>query len=218
MSFFLVKMPPWNLAALQDVVRVEDPQKALFVVRSFPGDERKGMACSVKKESGGVYLVTCKDVANPEDIGRNDGKSLVADRFCTRYPNHKNKHRIKIQDIRNDDEFSFIPLSQSSVSVSTFQLYEDGNGTFARSCYSLAVIDNKRSEQIEWVYDNVKKRHVIKTDDELGNTTKISLGSPVLGTVGNRTFVVGVVGLDSDFQFLPIFFERNTHKIPGKKD
>ena len=200
---------------LQEVVRIEDPQKALFVVRSIPGDERKGMACSVKKESGGVYLVTCKDVANPEDIGRNDGKSLVADRFCTRYPNHKNKHRIKIQDIRNDDKFSFIPLSQSS--YSTFQLYENGNGTFERSCYSLAVIDNKRSKRIDWSYDNVNKRHVIQTDLELGNTAKI-LGSPVLWTHGNRTFVVGVVGSDSDFQFSPIFFERNTHKIPGKKD
>ena len=201
---------------LQDVVGKGDPQKALFVVRSDPGSQSgKGMACSVKTESG-VFLVTCTDVAHPEDIGRNDGEGLVADRFCTLYPKHKNKHRIKIQDIRNDDEFSFIPLPQTP--DSTFQLYENGNVNFANSsCYSLAVIDNKKSKRIDWFYDNDNQRHVIPTDHDLGKRA-IILGSPVLWSHGNRTFVVGVVGSDGDSSLLPIFFKENSHKIPGKKD
>ena len=191
---------------LQDVVGKGDPQKALFVVRSDPGSQRKGMACSVKTESG-VFLVTCTDVAHPEDIGRNDGEGLVADRFCTLYPKHKNKHRIKIQDIRNDDEFSFIPLPQTP--DYTFQLYKNGNGKFANSSYySLAVIDNKKPKRIDWPYDN---------DNQRQDHAKI-LGSPVLWSDGNEIFVVGVVGSDGDSSLLPIFFKENSHKIPGKKD
>ena len=209
-------MSPWDMAVLRGVVGKGDPQKALFVVRSYPGSQRKGMACSVKTESG-VFLVTCTDVAHPEDIGRNDGEGLVADRFCTLYPRHENKHRIKIRDVRNDDEFSFIPLPQSAPD-STFQLY-DGNAKFANSssCYSLAVIDNKESKRINWDYDNVNQRHVIQTDHDLGKRT-IILGSPVLWSDGNNTFVVGVVGSDGDSLLLPIFFKENSHKIPGKKD
>lgn len=211
-----VKMSPWDIAVLRDVVRAEDPEKGLFVVRSLPGNERKGIACSVKTESGKVFLVTCKDVANPENIGRNDGRRLVADRFGTRYRKHnRSKHRKEIQDIRNDNKFSFIPLAQKK--YSTFQLYENGKGTFTKQCYSLAVIDNKRSKRIDWSYNEVNQRHVLQTDHDLGNSAMI-LGSPVLWTDGIKTFVVGVVGSDSDFPLLPIFFETNSHKIPGKKD
>ena len=201
------------ISELQELVRSEDPDKALFVVRSLPGNERKGMACSVKTESGRIFLVTCKDVANPEDIGREDGGRLVADRFCTRYPRHTNRHRKEIQDIRNDDKFSFISLSRSS--HYTFHLYENGNEKFTKPCYSLAIIDNKKSKRIDWSYNEVSQRHVLQTGHDLGNSA-IILGSPVLWTDGTRTFVVGVVGSDSDFTLLPIFFETNSHKIPGK--
>lgn len=40
----------------------------------------------------------------------------------------------------------------------------------------------------------------------------------VLWIDGIKIFVVGVVGLDSDFLFLLIFFEMNFYKILGKKD
>lgn len=201
-------MSPWDMAVLRDVVRPEDPEKALFVVRSLPGNERKGIACSVKTESGKVFLVTCKDVANPENIGRNDGRRLVADRLKH---NRKHNRSKEIQDIRNDNKFSFIPLLQSS--NSTFQLYRNGNGTFTRQCYSLAVIDNKTSKRIDWSYNEVNQRHVLQTDHDLGNNA-IILGSPVLWNDGIKRFVVGVVGSDSDFPLLPIFFETNSHKIP----
>ena len=206
-------MPPSLLPVLQDVVRSEDPQKALFVVKSLKANKRKGMACSVRTESGRFFLVTCTDVAKPEDIRRNDGEGLVADRFCTRYPRHEKKHRRKIQDVRNDDKFSFILLSKSP--DSTFQLYEKGTGEFENSCYSLAVIDNEKSKRIDWSYDNVTQRHVIHTDRGLGKSA-IILGSPVLWTEGNKTFVVGVVGSDGD-SHVPRFFDKNSPKIPGKK-
>lgn len=207
-------MPPLN-TLLKEVVCTEDPQKALFVVRSSPGAEIKGMACSVTKKSGRrAFLVTCTDVASPEDIGRNEGEGLIADRFCTLYPKHLEKHRIKIEDIRNDDKFSFIPLSKAS--DFTFLMCEEMNGHFTKPCHSFAVIDNKETKRVDWSYDSTRCRHVIKTDHDLGNSA--ILGSPVLWTDrSNTTIVVGVVGSDGHSLF-PIFFENNSHKIPGKKD
>lgn len=200
-------MPP-VVPVLIDVVGTADPRKNLFVARSGPSEQRKGLACSVKIMPKKFFLVTCTDVANPED------KELIADRFCTQYPKHKNKHRIKIQDIRNDYKFSFIPLGK--IPDTAFPLRETTNGHFRKSCHSFAVTDNKETERVDWSYDHSACRHVPTGHANLEKST--ILGSPVLWTDESRdiTFVVGVVGTKDDALF-PMFFDKSSLKVPGKK-
>lgn len=198
------------VAVLRDLVRTEDRGKALFAVRSFLDDKRKGTACSVKTESGRVFLVTCTDVANPEYIGTNDEESLVADRFCAQYPKHNKKHRIKIQDIHSDGKFTFIPLSKAD---DTFPMKALGHKDH---CDSLSVIGTDvEVVRVKWSYDKRDQKWGKDSQNDLGNSA--ILGSPVLWTNGNTTFVVGVVGSGGGSP-LPIFFEENSSKITGKKD
>lgn len=206
-------MPPFlTVNDLREVVYTAVPQKALFVVRSGPDDEIKGLACSVTKRSGKFFLVTCTDVANAEDIGRNDGNMFNADRFCTQYPKHKKKHRIKIQDIRSDNKFSFIPLPK--IPDTTFPLNETMNGHFREPCHSFAVTDNKEPKRVDWTYDHITCRHVTTGHANLKKSA--ILGSPVLWTDERKTFVVGVIGSEDEALF-SMFFDRTSLKVPGTK-
>ena len=204
-------MPPL-FALLRDVVATADPRKSLFVVISGSGEQRKGMACSVANRSGKFFLVTCTDVANPVDTARRDGNQLYADRFCTQYPRHKNRHRIQIQDIRNDNKFSFIPLTEKP--DATFPLCESIDERFRKTCHSLVVINNKEPKRVDWSYDHNTCSHVQTGDEDLDKSA--ILGAPVLWTdERNTTFVVGVVGSDGH-DVIPMFFDKSSIKVPGK--
>lgn len=202
---------------LKKVCATKDPQKKLFVVSSSSDTKKRGLACSVTKtsrNSGKFYLVTCREVASSEDMETNGGRDLNVDRFST---SHFNSHRIRIDDIRddNDDKFSFI--LHSTRPEASFPLYEV-NGPFKRSCYSY-VISNGKTKRVDWIYgDSTKGSHTTAEDSPLLEKNVIALGSPLLWTdPQDITFVVGVIGLKDD-ALSPMFFRENSHKIPGKKD
>lgn len=204
---------PTLVSLLREVVSTADPQKTVFVVKSGPTEQRKGLACSATKKSGKFFLVTCTDVANSEDTGIDDSNGLIADRFCTQYPKHKNKHRMKIQDIRNDNKFSFIPLGK--IPDTTFPLCETMNGHFKKPCHSFAVTYNKEPKRVDWSYDDNAFRHKPTGHADLEKST--ILGSPVLWTdKRDITFVVGVVGSRNGAIF-PMFFDESSLDVPGKK-
>ena len=93
-------------------------RKALFMVGTG-NSERKGIGCAVECE-GKYYVLTCRDVASPEDAGADNEHEFIFDRYCSNLPKHVGKHRLKTQDILCDDKRSFLLLPDDQVLSSHF--------------------------------------------------------------------------------------------------
>lgn len=128
---------------------------------------------------------------------------------------HLKRHRLKNLDIRVDDTYKFSFICLSKIPDTYFPLFETVNEHFTKQCHSFAVTDNKEPKRVDWSYDRDLCRHIITGDANLEK--KAILGSPVLWTnKKGTTFVVGVVGSEDD-AFSPLFFDKGSLKVSGKK-
>ena len=187
-------------------------RKALFMVGTG-NSERKGIGCAVECE-GKYYVLTCRDVASPEDAGADNEHEFIFDRYCSNLPKHVGKHRLKAQDILCDDKRSFLRLPDGEVLSSHFLLSADDKKK--EKVYSYFLSDNgKRAQSIDWLYDNTTRNYSLSVDRDLDR--KNFLGSPVLySDKTDKTFVVGVVGKEEN-TYYPIFFKSASLPIRGKK-
>ena len=190
-------------------------RKALFMVGTG-NSERKGIGCAVECE-GKYYVLTCRDVASPEDAGADNGHGFVLDRYCSKFPKHVDRHRQKSQGIRYDDKCSFLHLPDGKVLCSPFRLSADYKKR--EKVYSYVLNDDgKQAQSIDWSYDNTTRNYSLSVDRDLDR--KNFLGSPVLYSDRNdETFVVGVVGVVGKEAniYYPIFFKSASLPICGKK-
>ena len=185
-------------------------RKALFMVGTG-NSERKGIGCAVECE-GKYYVLTCRDVASPEDAGADNGHGFVLDRYCSKFPKHVDRHRQESQGIRCDDKCSFLLLPDDQ--VLNFPMSEDSKKKEKVYSYFLSD-DGKRAQSIDWLYDNTTRNYSLSVDRDLDR--KNFLGSPVLySDKTDKTFVVGVVGKEEN-TYHPIFFESASLPYPGKK-
>ena len=185
-------------------------RKALFMVGTG-NSERKGIGCAVECE-GKYYVLTCRDVASPEDAGADNEHEFIFDRYCSNHPKHVGKHRLKAQDILCDDKRSFLRLPDGEVLSSHFLLSADDKKKEKVYSYFLSD-DGKRAQSIDWSYNNNTRKYSIGRDLDRKNF----LGSPVLySDKTDKTFVVGVVGKEEN-TYHPIFFESASLPYPGKK-
>ena len=187
-------------------------RKALFMVGTG-NSERKGIGCAVECE-GKYYVLTCRDVASPEDAGADNEHEFILDRYCSNNPKHVGKHRPKALDILCDDKRSFLLLPDDEVLCSHFLLSADSKKKEKVYSYFLSD-DGKRAQSIDWLYDNTTRNYSLSVDRDLDR--KNFLGSPVLySDKTDKTFVVGVVGKEEN-TYHPIFFESASLPYPGKK-
>ena len=185
-------------------------RKALFMVGTG-NSERKGIGCAVECE-GKYYVLTCRDVASPEDAGADN--RFVLDRYCSKFPKHVDRHRQKSQGIRYDDKCSFLHLPDGKVLCSPFRLSADDKKR--ERVYSYVLNDDgKQAQSIDWSYDNNTRNYSLSVDRDLDR--KNFLGSPVLYSDKNdKAFVVGVV-VKEENTYHPIFFKSASLPIRGKK-
>ena len=171
--------------------------------------EREGIGCAVEWK-GKYYVLTCRDVASPEDTGADNEHGFVLDRYCSKFPKHVDRHRQESQGILCDDKCSFLLLPDDQ--VLNFPMSEDSKKKEKVYSYFLSD-DGKRAQSIDWSYNNNTRKYSIGRDLDRKNF----LGSPVLySDKTDKTFVVGVVGKEEN-TYHPIFFESASLPYPGKK-
>ena len=181
-------------------------RKALFMVGTG-NSERKGIGCAVECE-GKYYVLTCRDVASPEDAGADNGHGFVLDRYCSKFPKHEDRHRQESQGIRYEEKCSFLLLPDDQ--VLNFPMCADSKKKEKVYSYFLSD-DGKRALSIDWLYNKTTKKYSISRHLDRKNF----LGSPVLYSDENdKTLVVGVVGKKED-TYYPIFLESTSLPIRG---
>ena len=190
---------------------LQPPERKVLFMVGTGNSERKGIGCAVECE-GKYYVLTCRDVASPEDAGADNEHEFILDRYCSNLPKHVGKHRLKTQDILCDDKRSFLRLPDGEVLSSHFLLNADDKKKEKLYSYFLSD-DGKRAKSIDWSYNNNTRKYSIGRDLDRKNF----LGSPVLySDKTDKTFVVGVVGKEEN-TYHPIFFESASLPYPGKK-
>ena len=205
----------------QSIDWVKITKKAVFLIREMRcGDENtqiKGTACAVNyfdKRSGNCvfFLVTCSEV-----VAKTDNQTtLCADRFCSQYPRHQDKHRIHIMANPEHKDFISIPLEKeadfSSLSLPNFtarhgelNLNLEGKISDFRSDCKSYTFTGTLFQTTYWKYSTEKQGHYIyKIDPGGAFDLNIARGSPVV-SCKDPGVVIGVVNCSSKKPCLMFF-------------
>lgn len=205
----------------------KNSRKSIFSIdvsrslRSLP--VRKGTAFAVKiEESSRSILVTSWKVL--EHGGTLTQGIVSPKRFCSKHPDHGDKHLIK-QDLepRCTEQFCFIPLQQALnyalKLVSVNKLREAGGRLRKSSCLSYTFFGTSFTT-LTWEFDETEKIHVLRKIDPKGELVESAhRGSPVVSMEDEDRAVIGVVDCTSDRDLCVTFFtERLLEDIKGEND
>lgn len=183
--------------------------KSLYAVREALSEgivNRKGTACAVEKNRNGssdYYLLTWCGVVGQKRI---DEKKIVADRYCSQYPDHKANHRIEVLKVLEKGDFTFVCVEKKpEFCVRLVDNYQDDE----RSSFSAFTFSGSNVVRLEFVYSYDKgKYEVSMIDGELEKTTAV--GSPIIVEVNREFFCVGVLGILATKELFPVFLTKST--------
>ena len=145
-------------------------------------------------------------------VEQNDAQEITADRYCSQYPKHAKKHRIKIDSPLEGTGLTFIPLKdkpdkhlklvgQDMLNESDRELIKQGFSAYMFIERAVVQLDFKRSQG---KYKLTKINPDQQTFDEMS-----AIGAPIIFDLFRvkEDIVIGVVGL-SGGELCPVFLKE----------
>ena len=203
---------------------VNDIRKSVYTlkVQGDSGSNKTGFACLVQIQEPNneerYFLITSSDVLSKDDFAQ--GKTVVADRYCSKWPAHKEKHQIILENsasevVQTENSFCFVPLDkkpQYHLRHDATVIGERLKGNPDLVSYSFCA---KRFDKVHATFAHENGRYrLTHTEPVTQDIRKDLVGSPLLIKDESDGLVVGMVGRqhNDDEEICPVLFGESESK------
>ena len=181
-----------------------DSRKAIYRLRIVEdrGSKQEGFSCAVQIQSQNrqqrYFLMTSCDIFPKKCIPT--GTTVIADRYCTKWPKHEQKHQILLENLAEvhyiGNSICFLPLDQKPQ-----QYLQHHTGLVfhkermeCKPNLKMYAFREEKFVQIPFTYSHHDSRYRHDNTEIPCESARYFLGSPLLVEFEGKDVVVGVVG------------------------